>query len=382
MKKLYKVSVEEIDSKKRYNFYITLNPEEKIDFFLNNLSIKVINIKVDNFYFSSKKFNIDQMITLVDNLYLLVNSGMSLFEALEFLVFNEQVDKFTKGIVTKIYFLVRKGFNYETAFDFPEIDKYFKYTINISKTTSVLRQNLANLKDYYNNMKLSRSTAEKSLIYPLVVLSSILILLFLLNFFIIPQFSNLLGYEITLGFSTYMLITMLIIFILGLIIFIVGKKNDLLWIKIPLVKTLYKNYVLHDFTRNVNLLLKSGFTIYNSLEIVLSHIKSHYIYTNFLSVYLDIEKGEDLTEVFSKVKDVKELSLTMSVSKRKGNYREVFDFLEKFYYSSFKDMAEKIMKMIEPILIIFLSIIILSLAIEVYSNVYLGGMGFEIEGYL
>lgn len=382
MKKLYKVSVEEIDSKKRYNFYITLNPEEKIDFFLNNLSIKVINIKVDNFYFSSKKFNIDQMITLVDNLYLLVNSGMSLFEALEFLVFNEQVDKFTKGIVTKIYFLVRKGFNYETAFDFPEIDKYFKYTINISKTTLVLRQNLANLKDYYNNMKLSRSTAEKSLIYPLVVLSSILILLFLLNFFIIPQFSNLLGYEITLGFSTYMLITMLIIFILGLIIFIVGKKNDLLWIKIPLVKTLYKNYVLHDFTRNVNLLLKSGFTIYNSLEIVLSHIKSHYIYTNFLSVYLDIEKGEDLTEVFSKVKDVKELSLTMSVSKRKGNYREVFDFLEKFYYSSFKDMAEKIMKMIEPILIIFLSIIILSLAIEVYSNVYLGGMGFEIEGYL
>lgn len=382
MKKLYKVSVEEIDSKKRYNFYITLNPEEKIDFFLNNLSIRVINIKVDSFYFSSKKFNIDQMITLVDNLYLLVNSGMSLFEALEFLVFNEQVDKFTKGIVTKIYFLVRKGFNYETAFDFPEIDKYFKYTINISKTTSVLRQNLANLKDYYNNMKLSRSTAEKSLIYPLVVLSSILILLFLLNFFIIPQFSNLLGYEITLGFSTYMLITMLIIFILGLIIFIVGKKNDLLWIKIPLVKTLYKNYVLHDFTRNVNLLLKSGFTIYNSLEIVLSHIKSHYIYTNFLSVYLDIEKGEDLTEVFSKVKDVKELSLTMSVSKRKGNYREVFDFLEKFYYSSFKDMADKIMKMIEPILIIFLSIIILSLAIEVYSNVYLGGMGFEVEGYL
>lgn len=382
MKKLYKVSVEEIDSKKRYNFYITLNPEEKIDFFLNNLSIRVINIKVDSFYFSSKKFNIDQMITLVDNLYLLVNSGMSLFEALEFLVFNEQVDKFTKGIVTKIYFLVRKGFNYETAFDFPEIDKYFKYTINISKTTSVLRQNLANLKDYYNNMKLSRSTAEKSLIYPLVVLSSILILLFLLNFFIIPQFSNLLGYEITLGFSTYMLITMLIIFILGLIIFIVGKKNDLLWIKIPLVKTLYKNYVLHDFTRNVNLLLKSGFTIYNSLEIVLSHIKSHYIYTNFLSVYLDIEKGEDLTEVFSKVKDVKELSLTMSVSKRKGNYREVFDFLEKFYYASFKDMADKIMKMIEPILIIFLSIIILSLAIEVYSNVYLGGMGFEVEGYL
>lgn len=382
MKKLYKVSVEEIDSKKRYNFYITLNPEEKIDFFLNNLSIRVINIKVDSFYFSSKKFNIDQMITLVDNLYLLVNSGMSLFEALEFLVFNEQVDKFTKGIVTKIYFLVRKGFNYETAFDFPEIDKYFKYTINISKTTSVLRQNLANLKDYYNNMKLSRSTAEKSLIYPLVVLSSILILLFLLNFFIIPQFSNLLGYEITLGFSTYMLITMLIIFILGLIIFIVGKKNDLLWIKIPLVKTLYKNYVLHDFTRNVNLLLKSGFTIYNSLEIVLSHIKSHYIYTNFLSVYLDIEKGEDLTEVFSKVKDVRELSLTMSVSKRKGDYREVFDFLEKFYYASFKDMADKIMKMIEPILIIFLSIIILSLAIEIYSNVYLGGMGFEIEGYL
>jgi len=380
MKTLYKVEVEERPSNKRYECLLLLKSKEEIFELLANLDIKVININVDNFYFNSKKFNIDQMINLVDNLYLLVNSGLTLFEAMEFLVFNEQVDKFIRGVIFKGYFLVMKGLDYKTAFDFPEIDNYFKHTINISKTSTILRTNLYNLKNYYNNMKLSRSTAEKSLIYPLLILSSIIILLFFLNFWVIPQFSSLLGYDINLNLSTYMLISVLIIFFLGLIIFWMGKKNDIIWTKIPFLKFLYKNYILHEFTRNVNLLLKSGLTIYNALEIVLSNTNSQYISSTFLTAYFDIEKGKDLTEVFSKIKDVKEFSLTMSVSKRKGNYKEVFDFLENYYYSSFKNTSDKIMKMIEPVLIIFLSVIILSLAFEIYSNVYLGGMNFEMGG--
>jgi type IV pilus assembly protein PilC len=177
-----------------------------------------------------------------------------------------------------------------------------------------------------------------------------------------------------------MLISLLIFFFLGLITFWIGKGNDIIWTKIPFLKFLYKNYILHEFTRNVNLLLKSGLTIYNALEIVLSNMNSQYISSTFLTAYLDIEKGKDLTEVFSKIKDVKEFSLTMSVSKRKGNYKEVFDFLENYYYSSFKTASDKIMKMIEPVLIIFLSVIILSLAFEIYSNVYLGGIKFEMGG--
>ncbi|PNR87464.1 hypothetical protein X925_09455 [Petrotoga sp. 9T1HF07.CasAA.8.2] len=380
MKKLYQVDVEERSSNKRYECLLLVKDKEEIYDILSNLNIRVININVDNFYFNSKKFNIDQMISLVDNLYLLVNSGLTLFEAMEFLVFNEQVDKFIRGVVFKGYFLVKKGLDYKTAFDFPEIDNYFRYTINISKTTLILRENLSNLKDYYNNVKLSRSTAEKSLIYPLLILSSILVLLFLLNFWVIPQFSTLLGYDINLNLSTYMLISMLIFFFFGLITFWIGKGNDIFWTKIPFLKSLYKNYILHEFTRNVNLLLKSGLTIYNALEIVLSNTNSQYISSTFLTAYLDIEKGKDLTEVFSKIKDVKEFSLTMSVSKRKGNYKEVFDFLENYYYSSFKTASDKIMKMIEPVLIIFLSVIILSLAFEIYSNVYLGGIKFEMGG--
>lgn len=119
-------------------------------------------------------------------------------------------------------------------------------------------------------------------------------------------------------------------------------------------------------------------TIYNSLDTVLSNTKSQYILSKFLTVSIDLEEGKDINEVFSKIKDIKEFSLTMSISKWKGDYKEVFDFLEKFYYSSFKNASEKLLKMLEPILIIFLSLIVVSLAFEIYSNVYLGGMSFEI----
>jgi len=378
MKKLFKVELYDSYLNKQYPCYLLLNEEEEIHELLESLEVKVINIRVDNFYFSTKKFNVDKMKVIVDNLYLLISSGLTLFDGLSFLVFNDQVDKFIRGVLFKSYFMVRKGIDYETSFDFYELDEYFKYILSISKTTYALRKNLANLKDYYENVKLSRESVEKSIIYPFLVFSSIMIILVLLKFFIIPEFSTLLGYEINLNLSTYLLTFMLISFLVGLIILILGKNNDIIWTRIPILKYLYKNYILFTFTREVNLLIKSGLTIYNSLDTVLSNTKSQYILSKFLTVSIDLEEGKDINEVFSKIKDIKEFSLTMSISKWKGDYKEVFDFLEKFYYSSFKNASEKLLKMLEPILIIFLSLIVVSLAFEIYSNVYLGGMSFEI----
>jgi len=378
MKKLFKVELYDSYLNKQYPCYLLLNEEEEIHELLESLEVKVINIRVDNFYFSTKKFNVDKMKVIVDNLYLLISSGLTLFDGLSFLVFNDQVDKFIRGVLFKSYFIVRKGLDYETSFDFYELDEYFKYILSISKTTYALRKNLANLKDYYENVKLSRESVEKSIIYPFLVFSSIMIILVLLKFFIIPEFSTLLGYEINLNLSTYLLTFMLISFLVGLIILILGKNNDIIWTRIPILKYLYKNYILFTFTREINLLIKSGLTIYNSLDTVLSNTKSQYILSKFLTVSIDLEEGKDINEVFSKIKDIKEFSLTMSISKWKGDYKEVFDFLEKFYYSSFKNASEKLLKMLEPILIIFLSLIVVSLAFEIYSNVYLGGMSFEI----
>jgi len=171
---------------------------------------------------------------------------------------------------------------------------------------------------------------------------------------------------------------LLITFSFTLIILIIGKKNDVIWTKIPILKTFYKNYILYTFTREINLLIKSGLTLYDSLEVVLSNTQSQYILSKFLSASIYLESGQDINEVFSKVNDVKEFSLTMSISKWKGDYKEVFDFLERYYYSSFKRASEKLLKMLEPMLIVFLSLIVVSLAYEIYSNVYIGGMGFEI----
>jgi len=378
MKKLFKVELIDKFLDKQYVCYLLLNKEEEVYELFSNLELKVINIRVDNFYFSTKKINVDKMKIIVENLYLLVNSGLTLFEGLSFLVFNDQVDKFIRGVLFKSYFMVRKGLDYETSFDFYELDEYFKYVMNISKTTYSLRKNLANLKDYYDNMILSRESVEKSTIYPFLVFSSIVVILILLKFFIIPEFSSLLGYEINLKLSTYLLTFLFITFSFTLIILIIGKKNDVIWTKIPILKTFYKNYILYTFTREINLLIKSGLTLYDSLEVVLSNTQSQYILSKFLSASIYLESGQDINEVFSKVNDVKEFSLTMSISKWKGDYKEVFDFLERYYYSSFKRASEKLLKMLEPMLIVFLSLIVVSLAYEIYSNVYIGGMGFEI----
>ena len=55
MKKLFKVELIDKFLDKQYVCYLLLNKEEEVYELFSNLELKVINIRVDNFYFSTKK---------------------------------------------------------------------------------------------------------------------------------------------------------------------------------------------------------------------------------------------------------------------------------------------------------------------------------------
>ena len=59
MKKLFKVELIDKFLDKQYVCYLLLNKEEEVYELFSNLELKVINIRVDNFYFSTKKINLN-----------------------------------------------------------------------------------------------------------------------------------------------------------------------------------------------------------------------------------------------------------------------------------------------------------------------------------
>jgi type IV pilus assembly protein PilC len=376
MKKLYKIEIEDNFLEKNYTTYILLKSKDEINKYFINEDIKIMNINVDNYYIKNKKLSLEQMKFLCDNLYLMINSDINIYKSISFLIFNNDVDKIIKGILYKVYLNLRNGKDYKQSFEQEELDKYFLYSIKITKNLDTMKKAIYNLKDYYENLLKSKKEIEKSTIYPLTVLVMLITVLSTMNFLIVPQFNNMLDMDINLKLSTYMLITLSFIILIIIIIYLKGKNNDNIYLKTPFLKNTYKNYIFFRFSRDINILIKNNETIYNALNYVLSNEKSDYILEKFIKVSKYIDEGKNLEEIFENFDDIKEFSMSFSLIKNTGDYGETFIFLEKFFYNKFKYTSEKIKKLIEPLLVIILAILIMSLAYEVYSKIFLGGITF------
>lgn len=372
MKKLYKFSF--IEDKNVINTYFLEDNNNEIYKLIDDVSIKVISEKVDNLYFDYKKIDIKEMKIICENFYLLLSSGLNLYESLKFLIQNKQLSKFTRGVLTKSFFLIKKGKNANVVFSSKSYHEYFLYIMNISSSKEILLKSFKSLIEYYNSMIETKNNLQKSTIYPLTVLTAILVILTTMNTFIIPKLSSMLDVKINMTTTNTLLFLFAFIFIFVIIFSFLSKKNDNYYLYIPVFGNLFRNYTLYKFTRDINILLKNNFTIDKALNKVIENIKSKFLIDRFLPVILKIEKGKTLEKAFENVKNISEISISLTLSKFKGNYDDVFDFLEKQFQSNFINSSEKIKKMIEPIFIIILGLIILSIAYEIFQKVYIGGI--------
>jgi type II secretory pathway component PulF len=195
-----------------------------------------------------------------------------------------------------------------------------------------------------------------------------------MNFFIIPKLSSLLDVDLNMGTTNVLLYLFFSIFLFTVVFAVLSKKNDNYLLYLPIANNLFRNYILYKFTKDINILLKNEMSIDKALNKVISKINSKFLTDRFLPVIVNIERGKSLENSFEKIKNISEISIALTLSKFKGNYEDVFDFLEKQFKNNFNNSSEKIKKMIEPIFISILGIIILSIAYEIFQKVYIGGI--------
>jgi type II secretory pathway component PulF len=372
MKKLYKFSFKE--GSNVINTYLLEEEKDENYNILENIDIKVINEKVDNLYFDVKKISTEEMKIICENFYLLLNSGLNLYDSLKFLIQSKQISKFTRGVLTKSFLLLKKGKNAEQVFSSNSYHEYFVYIMNISTTKNILIRSFSSLIEYFNSMIETKNSLQKSTIYPMTVLSSIVIILISMNFFIIPKLSSLLDVDLNMGTTNVLLYLFFSIFLFTVVFAVLSKKNDNYLLYLPIANNLFRNYILYKFTKDINILLKNEMSIDKALNKVISKINSKFLTDRFLPVIVNIERGKSLENSFEKIKNISEISIALTLSKFKGNYEDVFDFLEKQFKNNFNNSSEKIKKMIEPIFISILGIIILSIAYEIFQKVYIGGI--------
>ena len=332
-----------------------------------------------------------QVIEFTRNLAVMLKAKLPLVKALDTSI--EQIShKRLKEIVTDIRKEVRKGKSLSTALaKYAEIfDSIYIQLTEVGEVSGVLDEVLLRLSSYKEKAYKLKQKVKMALVYPSIIISVAVTAVSFLLIFVVPTFvdmyrdfnAELPGPTIViLTISTFM--TSNIILILGVLIALIfgtrfiaqtekGKETiDTFKLRIPYFGDMYSKGLVSQFTSTLSTLLNSGVTLSESLE-VLKNSSSNTVLQNEVKLMISsIKKGKSLNKSLAKSKVFPIMVIQMiSVGEETASLDEMLGQVAKLYEEEVDIMVEGLTSVIEPILIVFIGLILGVIIVALYLPIF------------
>lgn len=339
------------------------------------------------------KLSIKEQTFFIKRLSFLIRAGIPILESVQ-MISEQTTSKNQKHVLQTVIQDISSGQSLSKSLS--KHKKLFSdFSINIisfGEKTGILSENLEYLADELRKKQALRKKIIGAFIYPSIVITATLLITgFLILYLfpkIIPVFSSL---HAQLPFSTRAVIFLtnflkhygvylLVILICIIITCVVTIKNnkkirhvyDRITLKIPIIGNVVKHYNLANSTRTLGLLLKSGINISDALPIT-SKTSGNLLYVEgFYNISETINRGEKISIYLEKRKDIfpEVLSQVVSVGEKSGNLSHSLIYLSEMYESEVDDFTKNISNLIEPVLMIFMGILVGFIAISIITPIY------------
>ena len=299
--------------------------------------------------------------------------------------------------IRKISQLVDEGNSLSQAFSYyPEVfNTYYVSLIKTGEASGKISESLYYLSDHLEREHDIESQVRGAAIYPIFVLSVLVIVVLIVMFVVMPRISDLIKETtsapplltvIALGFYAFIsrygwILILAFIMLIGFVVYYFktekGKKlYDKFSLEIPAVGEFFKKINLMIFTENLATLLSAGLSVNSALKITKDTINNHVYKEIVAETEKGVSEGEKISAVlvrhpkFIPAFVVQMVQVGEQTGKLDKNLMEVVNFYQK----EVKRAVDTFLAMLEPILIIFLGVIVALLAISVLSPLY-GALG-------
>ncbi|EKD82540.1 MAG: hypothetical protein ACD_39C01223G0001 [uncultured bacterium] len=152
-----------------------------------------------------------------------------------------------------------------------------------------------------------------------------------------------------------------------------GKRiYDRLVLSLPLFGQMFHTYEIAGFSKSFSMLVHSGITVTSSLELISQSIDRIPVKNAVSEANELIRNGRPISESFdSQLPWLPELLNRMvAVGERSGNLPEMLDHVADFYEEEFNNKVETLASLIEPVLIVFLGVIIGGIVVSLYLPIF------------
>ena len=319
------------------------------------------------------EINEKNLLSFTKSVYYLLNGKISLIDTLGIVAQNYDGDLKRRIVRTKQE--IEKGVLLHRAFSKITLDREFMEMIKIGEETGNLEIVFKNLYEKYEfNQKIKKDIKNLS-IYPLTVIITALVIVFILLKFVVPKFVLIysdIGQELPKVTQIVINISKIVdkygIILLMTIVFLFfclkkwKEQNEKIFerkiLGIKVIGKMYKNICILNFTRNMYSLTDANVPLIQSLKMC-TNSKSYVLNEELKKIILKIEKGESIQKSFKNTTffDNEYISF-LTIGEKTGEMKISFFNLNEIYYEKVSEKIKWILKMFEPLSIIFIGIII------------------------
>lgn len=321
----------------------------------------------------------------------MINSGLSLIRALAILADQTENAELAR-VVGEVRLDVEKGSSLSVAMArHPKVfNRLYIAMVRSGEIGGVLDAVLMRLADTIEKQVELRRKVKSAMTYPIVVAAICLLIAGAMLMFIVPQFKSIyasLGGKLPL--PTRILISvsdlvknlfpiLLILMIAGAILFRrwarspAGKpKWDAFLLRVPVFGPLVRKTALARFSRTLAALTRSGVGILEALDIVAETAGNEVVAAAVRDTQQAVKRGDTLArpleqhEVFPPM-----VTQMISVGEETGALDEMLDKIADFYDQEVKATVDALTSLIEPMLIVFMGIIVGGMIISLYLPMF------------
>ncbi|GAE92626.1 type IV fimbrial assembly protein PilC [Gracilibacillus boraciitolerans JCM 21714] len=316
----------------------------------------------------------------------LVDAGLSLVDTIEILA-EQSNSKVLKEALDESQEMILEGKPLSEAFaSFPKLFPALLISmIKAGEVSGRLDDILDRMATYYEKQYQLKQKVITALTYPAVIgILSLSITIFLFAY-IVPIFADMfLSFGQELPFYTKMVLDISSFFqqfwwviVIGLalvvLLFRVISKNetlayrlDILKLKIPVIGTFIQKATLSRMTQTLSSLINSSVSILQAVEITKDVIENRVVKEVLADSKKALENGQSLAKpmndhwVFPKL-----ITQMIAVGEATGSIDQMLQKVSDYYEQDLEEASDKLKSLIEPIMIVFLSVIVGSIVLAI-----------------
>lgn len=334
-----------------------------------------------------KKVKYDDLIMLCRQMRALTRAGVPIIQAIAGLA-DISKSEIIKEALSDINVRLATGSSLANAMGAHSkvFNTMFVSMIHVGENTGRLEDAFSKLISHIEMERDTRNRMTQAMRYPIFVVGAMFVALMIINMFVIPQFAKVFSKvgaelpvptQILVAVSNFtvdywwLVIGTIVGSVWGFLRYIDSESGRLWWdevkMKVPIIGSIFEKIALSRFARSFAMTFESGVPVLQALSIVGPTVGNEYIASHIDSIRRGVERGDSLARTSAAAGIFSDLVVQMiTIGEETGSLdrllHDVADFYDEEVDYDLKGLADAI----EPIILVFLGILVLVLALGVF----------------